>query len=100
MDGKRLCRESKVPSTSRPASERASVAPSAFFCAGGQFLARVIKRRFQLLLSVRILVNGWQTPVSRIQGSLDLAASSGAGFGLETTPEAHDSRGVLVQTSL
>src|SRR6202790_4663291 len=77
-----------------------SVALSAFFRAGGQFLARVIKRSFQLLLSVRILVNGWQTPVLRIRSFLDLAASSGAGFGLETTPEAHDSRGVLVQTSL
>src|SRR6202049_425099 len=76
-----------------------SVAPSAFFRAGGQFLPRVIKRRFQLLLSVRILVNGWQTPVSRIRGSLDLAASFGAGFGLER-PEAHDSRVVLVRASL
>jgi hypothetical protein len=39
----------------------ASVARSAFWDADWEFRVQVIKRRFQLSLSVLILVNGWET---------------------------------------
>ena len=39
----------------------ASVARSAFWGADGQFPAEVIKRRFQLSISVLLLVNRWKT---------------------------------------
>src|SRR5882724_11542998 len=44
----------------------ASVARSAFWGADGQFRAEVIKRRFQLSLSVFLLVNRWKTLPPRL----------------------------------
>jgi hypothetical protein len=59
----------------------ASVARSAFWGADGEFQARIIKRRFQLSLSVLILVNGWKAVrVARLPFGGRAATSAAANF--------------------